>query len=126
MEKPSVARGFDPDTEGQTQAKVLGIVCRYVPGWSAVRLGRQHPVPYRIAVSTDALPTHVYKWIRGSRPVARRCWLLILEAVLHQAQRREGYIKDLEAERGALAERVDELEGLLAEHGAPEADALAR
>ena len=125
MGKPSVARGFDPDTEGQKQAKVLEVVCRYVPGWSAVRLGRQQPAPYRLAVSTDTDPTHAYKWILGSRPVARRCWLLILEAVLHQAQRREDYIKDLEAERGALAELVAELEGLLAGHGALEADALA-
>ena len=88
---------FDPEVEGETQRTLLSIACRYVPGWSQERAGRLVAVPYRVARATEMDGPSAYKWFTGSRPVARRPLLVILEAVLRRAQQRERYITELEA-----------------------------
>ena len=50
--------------------------------------------------------SNVYAWFRGTKPVARRALMMILEAVLRRAQEREQYVAELEEKlRGQEAEQ---------------------
>ena len=50
--------------------------------------------------------SNVYAWFRGTKPVARRALMMMLEAVLRRAQEREQYVAELEEKlRGQEAEQ---------------------
>ena len=100
---------FDPESEGTAQSILLTIACRYVPGWSQERAGRKVAVPYRVARATEMDGPSTYKWFTGSRPVARRPLMVILEAVLRRAQQRERYITEMEVKGKELEARIQEL-----------------
>ena len=101
---------FDREADGPHQKNLLSIVCQYVPGWNQVRAGRRVAVPYRIGDAMGTNSSDVYAWFRGTKPVARRTLVMMLEAVLLHAQEREQYVDELE-------EKVREMDGVLPSGG---------
>ena len=103
---------FDRETDGPHQKTLLSIACQYVPGWNQVRAGRRVAVPYRIGEAMGMNKSNVYAWFRGTKPVARRALMMMLEAVLRRAQEREQYVAELEEKlRGQEAEQERRLHG---------------
>ena len=103
---------FDRETDGPHQKTILSIACRYVPGWNQVRAGRRVAVPYRIGEAMGMNKSNVYAWFRGTKPVARRALMMMLEAVLRRAQEREQYVAELEEKlRGQEAEQERRFHG---------------
>ena len=114
---------FDREADGPHQKTLLSIACQYVPGWNQVRAGRRVAVPYRIGEAMGMNKSNVYAWFRGTKPVARRALMMMLEAVLRRAQEREQYVAELEEKlRGQEAEQERRLHGGGIETTSPESE----